>query len=224
MDRGVEPALLPWRTLWGQLGYGRQESWDSADLVSTLPRGWVTLAKQTWEVSIHAGASRCFSVLSHGFSFVMILLLYGQRSLEGYSPSSQKRPKWATEHALTLFSYAERLEVEPELRCVSNPGQEGTEAGLREREIKLCNWMTNNHTKLPIPFGNVCSALLCTAQTLSLQVSDECHTVFLPSRSKCMSDWASECGGPKWRKWGFSLLQISVKKMLTIVKRKWIWS
>ena len=107
------------------------------------------------------------------------------------------RPYWAAEHTLTLFSYAERLEVEPELRYVSNPGQQGTEAGLRERETKLCNWMTNNHTKLPIPSGNVCPALLCTAQALSLQVSDECHTVFLPSRSKCMSDWASECGGPQ---------------------------
>lgn len=143
----------------------------------------------------------------------------------GLQSVSVKRVRpWAAEHALTLFSYAERLEVEPELRCVSNPGQKGTEAGLRERETKLCNWMTNNHTKLPIPSGDVCSALLCTAQALSLQFSNECHTIFLPSRSKCMSDWASECGSPKWRKWVFSLLQISVKKMLTIVKRKWIWS
>ena len=134
------------------------------------------------------------------------------------------RHYWATEHALTLFSYAERLDVEPELRCILNPSQKGTEGWFeRERLSYVTEWQitTQNFPFLPEMFVQSCSVPL---RLLSLQFSDECHPIFLPSRSKCMSDWASEFGGPKWRKWGFSLLQISVKKMLTIVKRKWIWN
>ena len=153
----VRPAWL-WKA--GELGHSRSG-------VHAAKR--VTLAKQTWKVSIHAGASGCSSVLSYRFSFDDSHSLWTKEPCGLQSIGSKVRHYWAAEHALTLFSYAERLEEEPELQCISNIGQKGTEGWFereRERETKLCNWMTNNHTKLPIPSGNVYSVLPCAAQVL----------------------------------------------------------
>ena len=73
------------------------------------------------------------------------------------------RHYWATEHALTLFSYAERLEVEPELQCISNIGQKGTEGWFeRERLSYVTEWQitTQNFPFPPEMFVQSCSVLL----------------------------------------------------------------
>ena len=72
----------------------------------------------------------------------------------------------------------------------SKSKSEGHRGLIWERAIKLCNWMTNNHTKLPIPSGNVCSVLLCTAQVTVFAIQWWVSSNF-PSLKEQMHEWLS---------------------------------